>query len=57
MGREGSGQPGQSREGGYGSRSGIDEQVERFIDYLSGLFNPEALEQAALLSQNFWLGV
>lgn len=37
--------------------SDIDEQVERFIDYLSALSNPEALEQAGVLSQNFWLSM
>jgi hypothetical protein len=37
--------------------SGIDEQVERFIAFLSGLSDREALEQAGLLSQNFWLGM
>jgi len=37
--------------------SGIDEEVERFIDYLSGLSNREALKQAGILSENFWLGM
>ena len=37
--------------------SGIDEEVERIIDYLSGLSNPEALKQAGILSENFWLGM
>lgn len=37
--------------------SGIDEEVERFIDYLSGLSNREALKQAGTLSENFWLGM
>jgi hypothetical protein len=31
--------------------------VERFIAFLSGLSDREALEQAGLLSQNFWLGM
>ena len=35
----------------------IDEEVERFIDYLSGLSNREALKQAGILSENFWLGM
>jgi hypothetical protein len=37
--------------------SDIDEQVERFIDYLAGLSNREALKQAGILSENFWLGM
>ena len=37
--------------------SGIDEEVERFIDYLAGLSNREALKQAGILSENFWLGM
>jgi hypothetical protein len=35
--------------------SGIDEEVERFIDYLSGLSYREALKQSGILSENFWL--
>ena len=35
----------------------IDEEVERFIDYLLGLSNREALKQAGILSENFWLGM
>ncbi len=33
----------------------IDEQAERFIDYLSGLSATEALRKAGVLSPNFWL--
>lgn len=36
----------------YGS---IDEEVERFIGYLSGLSDTEALRKAGTLSQDFWL--
>jgi hypothetical protein len=31
--------------------------VERFIDYLVGLSNRDALEQAGILSENFWLSM
>lgn len=34
---------------------GIDAEVERFIRYLSGLPNREALRQAGLLSEDWWL--
>jgi hypothetical protein len=33
----------------------IDEQVERFIGYLSGLSRQEALHTSGVLSENFWL--
>ena len=33
----------------------IDEQEDRFIDYLQGLSSPEALRKAGLLAKNFWL--
>jgi transposase len=33
----------------------IDEQAERFIGFLAGLSNREALKQAGLLSEEFWL--
>ena len=35
--------------------STIDEQVERFINYLSGLSGKEALHTSGVLSKNFWL--
>ena len=35
--------------------SGIDEEVERFIQYLQGLTNRDALRQAGILSEEFWL--
>jgi hypothetical protein len=37
--------------------SGIDEEVERFIEYLQGLSNRDALRQAGILSEEFWLRV
>lgn len=33
----------------------IDEQVERFIGYLGGLSNREALHTAGVLPTGFWL--
>ena len=33
----------------------LDAEVERFIAYLRGLSNRDALRQAGLLSENFWL--
>ena len=33
----------------------IDEQVERFLDYLLGLTNREALHTSGVLSKKFWL--
>jgi transposase len=33
----------------------IEEQVERFIDYLSGLSCKEALHTSGILSEDFWL--
>ena len=33
----------------------IDEQVERFISYLSGLSVYEALKKAGIFSKDFWL--
>jgi len=35
----------------------IDGQVARFIRYLKGLPNREALRQAGILSEDFWLRV
>jgi hypothetical protein len=37
--------------------SGIDEEVERFIQYLQGLTNRDSLRQAGILSEEFWLRV
>jgi hypothetical protein len=34
---------------------GIDQQVEHFIRYLQGLSNEDALYQAGILSEDFWL--
>jgi len=34
---------------------GIDEEVERFLDYLAGVSNTEALLKAGVLSEDFWL--
>jgi hypothetical protein len=36
---------------------GIDEEAERFVDYLRGLSNREALRQAGILAEDFWLGL
>lgn len=36
----------------YGS---IDEEVERFVAYLSGLTNRDALQKAGVLGENSWL--
>jgi hypothetical protein len=33
----------------------IEEQVERFLDYLNGLSNPQALKVSGVLSPKFWL--
>jgi DDE superfamily endonuclease len=33
----------------------IDDQVDRFLDYLQSLSGPEALHTAGVLSENFWL--
>jgi hypothetical protein len=33
----------------------IGEQVDRFLDYLSGLSNDEALHTSGALSDDFWL--
>jgi hypothetical protein len=35
----------------------IDEEAERFVQYLQELSNQEALRQAGILSENFWLRV
>jgi hypothetical protein len=35
--------------------AGIEEQVDRFVRYLLGLSNREALRQAGILSDEFWL--
>jgi len=37
--------------------AGIDEEAERFVRYLRGLSNAEALRQAGILSEDFWLRV
>jgi hypothetical protein len=37
--------------------AGIDEEVDRFIGFLGGLSNREALQQAGVLSEDFWLTV
>ena len=34
--------------------SGIDEEVDRLIQYLQGLSNRDALCQAGILSEGFW---
>ncbi|MGZ3414994.1 MAG: hypothetical protein ACXVAT_14300 [Isosphaeraceae bacterium] len=36
---------------------GIDEEVDRFIRYLQGLSNRDALRQSGILSEEFWLRV
>jgi hypothetical protein len=33
----------------------IDEQVDRFINYITGLSGPEALHTSGVLSNGFWL--
>jgi hypothetical protein len=33
----------------------IDDQVDRFLDFLSGMSGPEALHTSGVLSQDFWL--
>ena len=33
----------------------IDEQVDRFLDYLEGLTNQEAQHTSGVLSKKFWL--
>ena len=33
----------------------IDEQVDRFLGYLEGLSDREALHTAGVLSEDFWL--
>jgi hypothetical protein len=37
--------------------AGIDEETDRFVDYLQGLSNREALRQAGILSEDFWLNL
>ena len=37
--------------------AGIDEEVDRFVGFLGGLSNREALRQAGILSEDFWLKV
>jgi hypothetical protein len=37
--------------------AGIDDQAERFVGYLRGLSKREALLQAGILSEDFWLNV
>jgi hypothetical protein len=33
----------------------IDDQVDRFLDFLSGMSGPEALHTSGVLSEDFWL--
>jgi DDE superfamily endonuclease len=35
--------------------AGIEEEADRFVDYLQGLSNWEARRQAGILSEDFWL--
>src|SRR3954465_13009241 len=37
--------------------AGIDEEAVRFVGFLGGLSNREALQQAGILSEDFWLKV
>jgi len=37
--------------------AGIEEEAERFVSFLGGLSNTEALRQAGILSEDFWLRV
>jgi hypothetical protein len=37
--------------------TGIDEEADRFVGFLGGLANREALQQAGILSEDFWLKV
>ncbi|HWE36182.1 MAG TPA: transposase [Isosphaeraceae bacterium] len=37
--------------------AGIDEEVDRSVGFLGGLSNREALRQAGILSEDFWLRV
>ena len=37
--------------------AGIDEEVDRFVGFLGGLSNREALRQAGILSEDFWLAL
>lgn len=37
--------------------AGIDEEANRFVSYLQGLSNREALRQAGILSEDFWLAL
>ena len=37
--------------------AGIDDEAERFVGYLRGLSKREALLQAGILSQGFWLNL
>ena len=34
---------------------GIDQEANRFLDYLQGLSDRDAMQQAGLLSDDFWL--
>jgi hypothetical protein len=46
---------GKERMSGNHQYASIDEQVERFIGYLSGLSRYEALKKAGIFSKDFWL--
>lgn len=37
--------------------TGIDQEADRFVSYLRGLSNRDALRQAGLLSEDFWLNI
>ena len=47
---------GQDHECANRQSAGIDEGVERLIGYLQGLSNHQALLQAGIPSEDFWLG-
>ena len=54
-GRDHLGGHGQDHKGANWQYASIEEQVEDFIRYLQGLSNREALRQAGILSEDFWL--
>jgi len=37
--------------------AGVDEEADRFVEFLGGLSNREALRQAGIRSEDFWLKV
>ena len=47
--------PGQGRGRANKQYATIDEQVDRFLDYLEGLSGREALHTSGVLSDDFWL--